>query len=148
MIEKHVLTVQDIFELHKCVTMGQDDVMPGRLREECVVVGETGMQNCNFTVFLPSIEVPAALDFLVETCNKDERFTSRGAFFRSWALYSTLVYYIHPFKDGNGRVGRFLSAIAMLQHGLWPFLNAQSKKVYDFEKYFTDSGADLAPVRL
>ena len=46
--------------------MGQDDVMPGRLREECVVVGETGMQNCNFTVFLPSIEVPAALDFLVE----------------------------------------------------------------------------------
>jgi hypothetical protein len=54
----------------------------------------------------------------------------------------------------------------MLQHGLWPFLNAQSKfvyfnvfrslvtclrcnrKVYDFEKYFTDSGADLAPVRL
>lgn len=25
------------------------------------------------------------------------------------------------------RVGRFLSAISVLQHGLWPFLNAQSK---------------------
>jgi hypothetical protein len=84
MIEKPVLTVQvccwstllffcflyflfqDIFELHSYVTMGQQDVMPGRIREECVVVGETGMQNCNFTVFLPSNEVQAALEFLVE----------------------------------------------------------------------------------
>jgi hypothetical protein len=60
------LPPQDIFDLHKCVTMGQVDVMPGCIREECVVVGETGVQNCNFTVFLPANEVSAAMHFLVE----------------------------------------------------------------------------------
>lgn len=148
LIEKEALCVQDIFELHRLVTSGSEDARPGLIRDECVVVGETGQKGCDITVFLPASEVSSALHLLVELCYKDEKFVKRGAFFRSWVLYSTLVYYIHPFKDGNGRVGRFLSAISILQYGLSPFLTAQSKKVYDFEKYFTDIGADRAPVKL
>ena len=59
---------QDVLELHKSVVMGQEDVRPGCFREECVVVGETGLQGCNFTVFLPSSEVAAAVRLLLEVC--------------------------------------------------------------------------------
>lgn len=96
---------QDVFELHKFVTIGQENACPGSIRQECVVVGESGQQGCDFTVFLPSSEVDAALHLLIEvllcflifccgsnfsqTCYHDERFIKRGAFFRSWALYVT-----------------------------------------------------------
>ena len=96
--------LQDIFELHRLVTSGSEDARPGLVRDECVVVGETGQKGCDVTVFIPANEVSSALHLLVEVllfstlfvafpnshpiqlCYKDEKYVKRGAFFRSWVL--------------------------------------------------------------
>ncbi len=38
--------------------------------------------------------------------------------------------YIHPFQDGNGRVGRLVALKECLRHGIVPFLIEDSKKLY------------------
>lgn len=38
--------------------------------------------------------------------------------------------YIHPFQDGNGRVGRLVSLKECLRHGIIPFIIEDSKKRY------------------
>ena len=38
--------------------------------------------------------------------------------------------YIHPFQDGNGRVGRLISLKEYLRHGIIPFIIEDSKKLY------------------
>ncbi|MBQ6475955.1 MAG: Fic family protein [Clostridia bacterium] len=38
--------------------------------------------------------------------------------------------YIHPFQDGNGRVGRLIALKECLRHGIIPFLIEDAKKMY------------------
>lgn len=38
--------------------------------------------------------------------------------------------HIHPFQDGNGRVGRLIAFKECLKHGIVPFIIEDSKKVY------------------
>ena len=38
--------------------------------------------------------------------------------------------YIHPFQDGNGRVGRLIALKECLHHGIIPFIIEDSKKMY------------------
>jgi hypothetical protein len=57
---------QDVLELHNFVTQGQENACPGSIRQDCVVVGESGQQGCDFTVFLPFSEVDAALHLLIQ----------------------------------------------------------------------------------
>ena len=38
--------------------------------------------------------------------------------------------YIHPFQDGNGRVGRLVALKECLRHGIVPFIIEDSKKLF------------------
>jgi Fic family protein len=40
--------------------------------------------------------------------------------------------HIHPFQDGNGRVGRLIALKECLRHNLIPFIIEDSKKLYYF----------------
>ncbi len=41
--------------------------------------------------------------------------------------------YIHPFQDGNGRVGRLIVLKECLRHNIIPFIIEDSKKHFTFE---------------
>ena len=40
--------------------------------------------------------------------------------------------YIHPFQDGNGRVGRLVALKECLRHSFIPFIIEDSKKLFDY----------------
>jgi Fic family protein len=107
-----------LLELHKLLLTGVrgDYATPGRMREEQNFIGPT--RNPDDATFLP----PPVVE--MRECMQD--------FFRYiWAedIYPPLIrlgilHYqfeaIHPFRDGNGRIGRLLLSLLLVKWGLMP----------------------------
>ena len=70
-------------------------------------------------------DVPAKMKHLLEEYNAKESVTIYDII----ALHSDFEH-IHPFQDGNGRVGRLVALKECLHHNIVPFIIEDSKKMY------------------
>ena len=70
-------------------------------------------------------DVPARMKALLEAYNAREAVTVEDVI----ALHAEFEY-IHPFQDGNGRVGRLIALKECLRHGIIPFIIEDSKKQF------------------
>lgn len=70
-------------------------------------------------------DVPAKMKFLLEEYNSRKPVTIDDVI----ALHAEFEY-IHPFQDGNGRVGRLVSLKECLRHNIIPFIIEDSKKLF------------------
>lgn len=113
---KQAFTIKSILHMHKGLLMHIDDAIAGRFRtgKEWVRVGNHLGANPQF--------VPSLMQELVDGFNAHENayFLDRIAHFH--AEFET----IHPFVDGNGRLGRLLIN-QQLMHAGWPPIIIQNK---------------------
>ncbi len=70
-------------------------------------------------------DVPERMRELLQAYGKKTEVTVNDVI----ALHAEFEY-IHPFQDGNGRVGRLIALKECLRHGIIPFLIEESKKMY------------------
>lgn len=116
----HKLTVEKILSPEKC----------GSYRTTQVVVKNSLTGQVTFRPPLP-IAVPIQLKELFEFVNQSEEIHP--------VLKSGIVHYefvrIHPFVDGNGRVGRALSTNILFQEGY------DIRKFFSLEEYFDRDAA-------
>ncbi|MBI2347563.1 MAG: Fic family protein [Deltaproteobacteria bacterium] len=84
-------------------------------------------------------ELRRALDELIRTYDQQHRFTpcrfpSSAEVVKAIALVHTELMLIHPFREGNGRVGRLLAVLMGLQGGLPPldFGNIKGRKRQEY----------------
>lgn len=70
-------------------------------------------------------DVPARMRKMLEEYNSKTAVTVNDVI----ALHAEFEY-IHPFQDGNGRVGRLVALKECLRHGIVPFIIEDSKKLY------------------
>lgn len=70
-------------------------------------------------------DVPGRMKALLEAYNSKERVTLQDVI----AFHADFEY-IHPFQDGNGRVGRLVALKECLRHGIIPFIIEDSKKMF------------------
>ena len=70
-------------------------------------------------------EVHARMQKLLEEYNANENVTVQDII----ALHAEFEY-IHPFQDGNGRVGRLVALKECLRHNVIPFIIEDSKKSF------------------
>ena len=68
-------------------------------------------------------DVPARMKAMLEAYNANPSVTVNDVI----ALHADFEY-IHPFQDGNGRVGRLVALKECLRHGILPFIIEDSKK--------------------
>ena len=68
-------------------------------------------------------DVPARMKAMLEAYNAKPSVTVNDVI----ALHADFEY-IHPFQDGNGRVGRLVALKECLRHGIIPFIIEDSKK--------------------
>ncbi len=121
------LSVPLILEWHKTLLSGINDACAGRFRsgKEWVRVGAHIGANPDF--------VPSLMDETVTQYNassEDEWFLSRIAWFH--AEFET----IHPFCDGNGRLGRVLINQQLLRLGYPPVIVKNKGKRTDYYPFF------------
>ena len=70
-------------------------------------------------------DVPARMKYLLAGYEAIEAVTINDTIRFHWEFER-----IHPFQDGNGRVGRLIALKECLRHGIVPFLIEDDKKLY------------------
>jgi len=107
----HALLLKDITQKHRGA-----DIEPGKIREEQNFIGRT--LNIADARFIPPPPTK------VEECLNDleNYMTDRIRHDIDPLIKAALIHYqfetIHPFPDGNGRVGRVLIPLLFIKHGL------------------------------
>jgi Fic family protein len=115
--ELEELESADLLEIHRMLFAGtRDEQLGGRLREEQSWIGGAA-SNPRDAEFVPPPHglVPDLLDDLCAFCNRDDVPAVIQA-----AIAHAQFETIHPFPDGNGRVGRALILTILRRRGLAP----------------------------
>ena len=113
------ISQDDILKIHSFILKGINDSCAGRYRNVPVRIGGS-------RVILPNpIKVSGLMaDFI--TYLNNEKDPIQKAIMGHFKFVS-----IHPFVDGNGRVGRLLMNLILLQNNLWPIIiRPRDRKIY------------------
>ena len=115
--EKRQFRVEDLLETHRVLMQHtQYAHLGGVLRTTQNWIGGNDYNPCGAEFVPPPPElVPPLLEDLVEYLNGDQHFPLIQA-----ALAHLQFETIHPFSDGNGRVGRTLIHVVLKRRGLAP----------------------------
>lgn len=124
---KSLLHLKLILSLHKTLLTDIDDVIAGRFRtgKEWVRVGNHLGANPQF--------VPALMQELVDNYNQHKISYFLDAVAHFHAEFET----IHPFVDGNGRMGRVLINLQLMNFGFPPIIIQNKSKHTEYYTLFT-----------
>jgi Fic family protein len=116
----HRLSLTLLTELHRHLVRGTgaDTRDAGRVRSIQVAIGgrSSKVTDARFVPSPPGLELEAALRDLLDWTNRT------GADQRDPVVSAAIAHYqfetLHPFNDGNGRLGRLLIVLGLLQEGV------------------------------
>jgi len=110
------MTEEFIFKIHQILMNGiKEDA--GQYRTHAVRIAGSNVPTANY------LKVPILMQALMrDIVNKDEDIIGFSAYIHS------RFEQIHPFSDGNGRVGRLLLAAMLLKEDFVPAIIAQEKR--------------------
>ena len=133
---EHSFTADDICYMHK-LWLGTIYEWAGRYRHVL-------MSKDNFTFAAPAF-IPRLMDEFERYILRSYSpciFDSRDKIIEAIAVVHTEFVLIHPFREGNGRIARLLSALMAIQAGL-PFLDFNEVSGERKEEYFAAVRAGL-----
>lgn len=119
-----LITYDQLFALHRTL-ISESSGQSGVLRLSAAV-GYASPRI--YRVFLPAGEVDEALHRLVDTINDSSRWHQRPLLCAYYA-FAVLVFFIHPFHDGNGRCARLLGNLIAKKLGYPALLRASDKTI-------------------
>ena len=94
--------------------------------------------------YCPPEHVAAELDRLI-ALNADYMAANVPAEVRAAWLHHRFVQ-IHPFEEGNGRVGRAVASLALIEQGRWPLTVPRGERVAYIAALRAADGGELAPL--
>ncbi len=135
----HAVFTQDLISaLHRQV-MRDDDAYkdtPGRLRDRVVWIG--GGASIAYSTFNPPppAQVPKCLGEVIDYMQCDGMQVMTQGLLTWMAVAHAMFEAVHPFRDGNGRVGRLLLPLMMAAEGtvplyLSPYIEAHKGAYHD-----------------
>ncbi|TDH66320.1 hypothetical protein CCR75_008370 [Bremia lactucae] len=117
-----ILSRNQLFALHECLVPTSSG-HAGKLRTE-LAVGFASPRI--YRVFMPAHELERALNQYIETLNDTCQWEQRPLLCAYYS-FAVLVFYIHPFYDGNGRCARLIGNLIAKKLGFPSVLRATDK---------------------
>ena len=135
------LTEKQVFEWHKLLMMGNKDLNSGKYRSHSepmqVISGTIGKEIIHFEA-PPSAKVPAEMKMFFKWFSETRL---GGKLFISNLLIRAAIAHlyfetIHPFEDGNGRIGRIIAEKTLAQGLKRPILMSLSTAIESDKKAY------------
>ena len=104
------LTLDVILDVHRIMMEGDEHACPGKLR--------TTPASANGCMYLAHEHVRARLDAVLQAFNRKNEGDPTDVAAR---LFYDVIHCIHPFVDGNGRIGRLLVSFVLMRYGFSQF---------------------------
>ncbi|MBS4097694.1 MAG: Fic family protein [Sulfuricella sp.] len=128
------LSLDLIQHLHATLLAGQERIQPGRWRDVQNFIG-TRMETARY-IPPPADVVPRLMDDLGLLLHYEPDGVAEISILMRAAIAHVQFEAIHPFRDGNGRVGRLLLPLMLLADGKPPihlatFLKVRQRDYYD-----------------
>jgi len=122
------LTIDNILLLHRMLIGGINDKIAGKLRQpnEYVRVGSH---------IAPA---PEHVEQLLNSLLHDYSTNHEGYFIDNIGQFHAEFEFIHPFVDGNGRIGRVLVNLQLISFGYPPIITRNKGKQNDYYPLFRD----------
>jgi Fic family protein len=135
------LTAQTLFDWHRMIMSDANDIEIGKWRIHNepmkVISGAMGKQKVHFEA-PPSVIVPTEMENFIKWFNDTAPGSSKkikNAMIRS-AISHLYFESIHPFEDGNGRIGRAIAEKALSQGIGRPIMLSLSKTIESNKKRY------------
>lgn len=122
--EKRPLTLELTLSLHKDLMKNLQIRSVGKLRDESVIVGHRDVAGAVHIKHNPPAHTALEIEELLAKLYKDVLNDKENHPLILAGIFHHDFVYIHPFVDGNGRLGRILTAYYLLLNG------------YEVTKYF------------
>lgn len=135
LVNKAVLTVNDILQMHRRVLGNVNPIDAGMLRQSQVYVGEHTPPSA--TILSELME-----DF-VDWLNCEEAMRLHPVKYAALAHYK--LVYIHPFVDGNGRTARLLMNLLLMRVGYPPVIVRKQDRALYYEYLQLGNEGDVRP---
>ena len=123
------LNLNHIRQIHKRLLINLNPEIAGKFRRVQVGV----MTSEGFKEAIHWTEIKEELRLL---CNPGICPTNSESLIKTWHIE---FEHIHPFEDGNGRVGRIIMNIQRLKEGLPILIIHEGKEQFEYYKWFKDS---------
>jgi Fic family protein len=138
------LTETELFEWHRLLMFGNSTINVGQYRSHAepmqVVSGTIGKEIIHFEA-PPSAQVPAEMEMFIEWFN-DTKPNGKQPIANLLIRASIAHLYfetIHPFEDGNGRIGRIIAEKALAQSLERPILMSLSTAIEADKKAYYEA---------
>lgn len=122
---KDNFTVSYILEIHKVLMKRLRPNIAGKVRDCAVYIGY------QLKPKVPEEELIKKISNWIESCIPNEKST-----YETIKEQHVTFEGLHPFKDGNGRVGRILMNIQCINAGLPIIVIHEGKEQYEYYKWF------------
>ena len=133
---KGKITLEMVEEIHRRLMSGVNDAIAGQIRNKKVVIGKYSPQGQGHKSLSLEVkheppshqrqQIKKSLQELINWVNSD---SGMPIIIKAGCFHHHFVY-IHPFTDGNGRVGRLLTALIFIQN------NYQINKYFVLDDYY------------
>lgn len=134
------LTRQMLLEWHTMLMKGNTQIQVGQWRTHAapmqIVSGGMGRETVHFEA-PPSIRVPSEMDGFIQWFNQAQDAIEKPVI--RAAVAHLYFESIHPFEDGNGRIGRAIAEKALSQAMGRPVLFSLSKSIEGNKKAYYDA---------
>lgn len=150
---REIFTLDLISQLH-AATLQSDKAypdVPGEFRKRVVWIGHGNIAQSTYNPPAPQY-VQSCMQVHVAYLQADGMQAMTQDFITRMAIAHAHFEGVHPFRDGNGRVGRLLLAVMMAAEGhepvyLSPFIEASKQRYYDALKAAQALG-DYSPLTI
>ncbi|SPQ98971.1 unnamed protein product (mitochondrion) [Plasmodiophora brassicae] len=123
-----LVTCDTLRKMHRCLQL-EEDTTRGEFRQTLAVGSH--MFYKFYRVFAPAEEVPELIRMFENELRGESK--SMPPVLHAFYVFNVIVCFIHPFEDGNGRIGRVLGNMILKSYGCPPVFRS-NHKVLTFEE--------------